>query len=196
MEPFRIAVIAIAAYVIIGLAPFLESGQFVLPIGLFKPTFFIIAVLGFIQQKKRLKFNDYVLLLWSLLFAFTSKFIIDLVWGASMTPEATERFFTLQAWLHLLAYLILMLWMTGYAWRKMYIFGTLQLIGATGMLACLLLNFYIWLPLPALLWFIGVALQKEKEEVPYAIAVFMIFFICSAWISGCFFGADAILLQL
>src|SRR6218665_3662254 len=196
MDPFRIAIIAIMAYVILGLAPLLDSGQFVLPIGLFKPTFFVILVIGLIVQKKKLQFSDAVALVWTFGLLLTSKFIFDIFWNRELTENQINIYYGIHDIGNLITYIFLLFWMLLIAWREKSRLSIDQVIGALGFFVCLMMNAFIWTIFPLIIWFLGMFFQKKRNALHYGLATFLFFVVVAVWCSAYFFGEDAILLQL
>lgn len=196
MNPFKITIIAIAAYMMLALNLFLDVKQFVLPIGLFKPTFFILALLSLIVVKKKPQPIDWVLLTWTALLSFSSKFFLDIIISQqSMDSHENVILFILSV-AHILAYLLMFFWIILNSRSIETLSRFLQLIGGIGLLACLFMDFYLYVIIPAIVWFVGVMLQKNKTEVYNAISIFLAFVIISLWLTGYFFGAESVLKQL
>lgn len=196
MNPFKITIIAIAAYMMLALNLFLDVKQFVLPIGLFEPTFFILALLILIVVKKKPQPIDWVLLTWTALLSFSSKFFLDIIISQqSMDLHENVILFVLSV-AHILAYLLMFFWIIFNSRSVETLSRLLQLIGGIGLLACLFMDFYLYVIIPAIVWFVGVMLQKNKTEVYNAISIFLAFVIISLWLTGYFFGAESVLKQL
>lgn len=196
MGPLRISIIAIMAFVILGISPLLGSGQFIMPYGLFKPTFFIILVIGLIVQKKKVRFSEATAFVWTLGLALSSKFIFDIFWDNNMTEEKIRFYYSFHDLANLVTYVFLLLWMLLIAWKEKGSWSVLQVIGAVGFFVCLLLNAFEWTILPATIWFGGMLMMKNRHTVDYALAVFLYFVVASTWLSAYFFGMDTILIQL
>ncbi len=198
MNPFKITIIAIAAYMMIALNLFLEVKQFVLPIGLFKPTFFVltIAMLGLVITKRKLNADDWMLIAWTALISFSSKFFLDIVIGQQAMDQQENAILLMISLAHIVAYLLLLLWVLSNAWKSTLLPKTIQIIGGLGMFACLFLDYYIVIIIPSIIWFTGVVLDKAKTENYYGMSVFLVFTIVSTWLTGYFFGAEAVLNQL
>lgn len=197
MEPFRIAIIAIMAFVILGLAPLFDSGQFILPIGLLKPTFSIILLIGLFIEKKKLKLVEYAALVWAIGFLVTSKFLFDIVFRGSVSKSTLNLYYDFHAFVTLISYIALLLWMLLLAWKeKNNSWSIIQAIGAVGMFASLMMNELLWLLPLVIVWYLGIHFQKKKGTVHKALALFLFFTVVATWLSAYFFGHDAILLQL
>jgi len=196
MEPVRITIIAIMAYVILGLAPLLESGQLVLPYTLFKPTFLLILIVGIIVQKKKMQFAESVAFVWTGGLLLTSKFVFDIFWNRELTDNEFNFYYSLRDYTNLATYVSLLLWMLLIAWKENSKLSVIQVIGAIGLFVCLMSNELTWIILPTLVWYSGMFLQKNRKTVNYALAVFLMFTIVSVWLSAYFFGIDAVLIQV
>jgi len=196
MDPVRIAIIAIMVFVILGISPLLGSGQFVLPIGLFKPAFFLILAIGLIVQKTKIKFSEATAFVWTLGLLLSSKFIFDIFWNGSLSEDQINFYYGFHDFTNLVTYSFLLLWMLLIAWRENSRWSVLQVIGGIGFFCCLLLNLFEWTILPVSIWFGGMLLMKNRQTVDYALAVFLFFVVVSTWLSAYFFGVDTILLQL
>lgn len=196
MDPVRIAIIAIMAFVILGLGLLLQSGQFVLPVGLFKPAFFLICAIGLIVQKSKIKFSEVTAILWTLGLLLSSKFIFDIFWNGNLSEEQINFYYWFHDFTNLVTYTFLLLWMLLIAWKENSKWSVLQIIGGIGLFSCLLLNLFEWTILPVSIWFGGMLFIKNRQTVDYALAVFLFFVVVATWVSAYFFGVDAILLQL
>ena len=196
MDPLRVAVIAIMAFVILALAPFLETGTFVLPFGLFMPAFFIIAVAGLIIQSKKPGLSEYIALIWTFGLCVSSKFVADIFLNESTPKDTKEIYLTAKEIIKLIVYLLLLLWIVLQADRTKTIWKWLQIIGGLGILCCLFLEMSGLLIIPTLLWFAGVLVSNKTRDTHYALAVFFTFLVLAGTITGYFFGAEAIILQL
>lgn len=196
MNPFKITIIAISAYMMLAINLFLDVKQFVLPIGLFKPTLFVIAVLSLIVVKKKPQPIDWVLLLWTALLGFSSKFFLDIVINQQAMDSHENIILLVVSIAHIIAYLLLLFWII-YHSRSVNTFPRfLQLLGGVGLFSCLFLDNYLFVLIPAIVWFTGVVLQKNKSEVYYGISLFLVFCVISLWLTGYFFGAESVLNQL
>ncbi len=197
MDPLRVAIIAIMAYVILGLGLLLQSGQFVLPIGLFKPTFLVILIVGLIIQKKKIQLSEIAAFVWASGMLLTSKFLFfDILMNRELSDDQITFYGDLHNWANLVSYIFLLFWMLLMAWKEKSKLSILQVIGALGFFSCLMLNEFVWIILPTLIWYSGVFLQKNRKTANDALAVFLTFVVVSIWLSAYFFGEEAVLQQV
>jgi hypothetical protein len=196
MNPFKITIIAISVFVLTALTLFLDTGHFVMPIGLFKPTLILLVVLCLWFNKKRLIFTDFVLIGWALLLSLSSKFFLDIVLSQKIVSESADGVFAFLSLTHIVAFLLLFLWMILIAWKQDLKSRSIQIVGALGMFACFYANLYVLLIIPTIVWFIGTFIHKQKNETYEAISIFLFFAIAGSWITAYFYGSQAVLLQL
>lgn len=196
MDSFRIAVIAILVFVILGIAPLLDSGQFIIPFGLLKPTFVVILIIGFFIERKKLKLLDYVAMFWTAGLLVTSKFLFEIFLQGRISDNSLEIYKDFHANATLLTYIALLLWMLLLAWKDKNNWSIVQLVGALGIFSSFLLNELFWLLPLVMLWYLGIYFQKKKGTLHSGLAVFFLFTIVVVWLSAYFFGRDAVLLQL
>ena len=196
MNPFKITIIAISAYMMLAINLFLDVKQFVLPIGLFKPTLFVIAVLSLVVLKKKPQPIDWVLVSWTALLGFSSKFFLDIVINQQAMDMHENAILLAISITHIVAYLLLLFWIIFNSRTVDTLPRFLQLLGGVGLFACFFLDNYLLLLIPAIVWFAGVVLQKNKTEIYYAVSLFLVFSVISLWLTGYFFGAESVLNQL
>ncbi len=196
MNPFKVTIIAISVFVLTAFTLFLDTGHFVMPIGLFKPTLILLVVLCLWFNKKRLVFTDFVLIGWALLLSLSSKFFLDIVLSQKIVSESADGVFAFLSLTHIVAFLLLFLWMSLIAWKQDLKSRTIQIVGALGMFVCFYADLYVLLIIPTVVWFIGTLIHKQKNETYDAISIFLFFAIAGSWITAYFYGSQAVLLQL
>lgn len=196
MNPFKVTIIAISVFVLTALTLFLDTGHFVMPIGLLKPTLVLLAALCLWFNKKRLVFTDLVLISWALLLSLSSKFFLDIVLSQKIVSESADGVFAFLSLTHVVAFLLLFLWMILIAWKQDLKSRTIQIVGGLGMFACFYANLYVLLIIPTIVWFIGTLITRQKNETYEAISIFLFFAIAGSWITAYFYGSQAVLLQL
>lgn len=196
MNPFRIAIITISVFLLTALTLFLDTGHFVMPVGLMKPTLIVLVVLCLYFNKKKLVFVDLVLIGWALLLSLSSKFFLDIVLSEDMIGASKSRILAILSLTHLVAFLLLFLWMILISWKQDLKTRSIQMFGALGMFVCFYANLYVLLIIPTVVWFTGTFITKQKNETYEAVSIYLFFVIAGSWITAYFYGSQAVLLQL
>jgi len=195
MTSERIPQIAIATALVFGVIIFLESGKFIMPFGLFKPALFICAVIILIAEKKKLQIVDWLLVGWTAVLAATATFTLQFFFSEETAEKHGELMLTVLSFLQIIGFSLLFLWQIAVSKTSSFFTKSLQIVGAAGMFAALLLNSYFWLLAPTVLWFLGLAIEKKRSS-NYGMALLLFFVIVTCWVSGYFFGMESIAGQL
>ncbi|AEA42495.1 hypothetical protein [Fluviicola taffensis] len=195
MTSERIVLLSILTACIYATTIFAESGVFLLPFGLFKPALFLIASILVIVNK-RFGWQEIMLLLATFSLALSSHVLIQIVvphHTLMVRKDGIETFTTFA----LLAFtLLFFVWQVLIAWKDRTQFRWLQIINGLVMLACLWMNLHLWIIVPTIMWLLSVFLSRNENSLHKSFAGLYGFFIISCWVSGVFFGADAILQNL
>lgn len=195
MSSERIPQIAIATALVFGVIIFLESGKFILPFGLFKPALFICALIILIAERKKMQIVDWLLVGWTTVLAATATFTLQFFFSEESVENHHDLMLTVLSFLQIIGYTLLFLWQIGVSKSSSFFTKFLQIAGAAGMFAALLLNSYFWLLAPTVLWFLGLAIEKKRSS-NYGMSLLLFFAIVSCWISGYFFGMESVVAQL
>jgi hypothetical protein len=78
MSPYRIISLTILTFLLFGFGVFLQDGVFLLPLALFKPSVLLVVLICLIPRYKSIHLPELVLLIWALLWAGTSQFVLQL----------------------------------------------------------------------------------------------------------------------
>jgi hypothetical protein len=195
MTSERIVLLSILTACIYATTIFAESGVFLLPFGLFKPALFILAVVLVIVNK-RFGWQEIMLLLATFSGVLSSKMVLDIFISHTYYFEHKIEIETFTS-LALLSFTIfLLIWQVLIAWKDKTQFRWLQIINGLVMLTCIWTELYFWLIVPTLMWLMSVFLSRNENSLHKSFAGLYGFVIISCWISGVFFGAETILLNL
>jgi lipopolysaccharide export LptBFGC system permease protein LptF len=98
--------------------------------------------------------------------------------------------------LYFFAILIGLGWQIRISFQEKSFLRWLQLANACALSASLMFQLVDWLIVPATMWILIVLSSRGMRSFDRGVALLFYFIICSVWISGYFFGADAVYYSL
>lgn len=201
MSSERIVLLGIMTALMFAVFSFSQSGLFILPFGLYKPGVFIVSIALLINERRKLSLPDYVMLLWALSLALSSRFIHQLFISEHqfITHSETIKFWS--SLFMLIFYLLFFFWQILLVWKEQSYFKWLQMVNALVMFAILLLGYkypllYFWIMVPTMMWITSVFMGRTPNEVHRSMAGMMAFVILSVWFSALYFGMPEVLNNL
>lgn len=195
MTSERIVLLSILTACIYATTIFAESGVFLLPFGLFKPALFLIAAILVIVNKQ-FGWQELLLLLATFALALSSNIVLQIFISHSYYLEHQSGIELFISWAMLSFTVFLFAWQVLIAWKDKTQFRWLQIINGLVMLACIWTELYVWFIVPTLMWIMSVFLSRNENSLHKSFAGLYGFVIVSCWVSGVFFGAEAILVNL
>lgn len=189
----RIVLLAVLTAGMYGLSTYMQDGAFILPFGLYKVGLFVIAILLFIANRKKLRLAEVTLILWSVSLAVSSKFVMQLIFSDRDFEREMDVMITFSSWFFLAFILFFFAWQVIIAMEDKTLYRWLQIANAVAMMICLMMNMFEWFIVPTWMWLMSVFLSRTENPMHKSMAGLVGFIILSSWCSALYFGKEAIL---
>lgn len=193
MTSERIALLSALTACMFAFSIYMQNNLFLLPFGLFKIGLFVAFILMLINERKRPVIGDWLVLIWTLLFSGTSKFILQFFFNEQAFEQGYDTIEFGTSLLLIAGSIVFFAWSIWMVYPLKNAIQGLLLVAGLGALICFLSNSYAFLILPVILGIVGVSLHKELPNHHRSFYYLFGFVVVSTWISAYFLGTDQVL---
>lgn len=193
MASSRIAMLYVLTACMYAFSMFMQRDLWLFPFPLFRMAFPFVMLAMLVADRSKWNKLDGVMLLWGTLLLASSNYTLQLFFSEHYFLTHKSIFGWYSSIVLLLFALVFFTWQLAISWKSKRVWRITQWIGASGFLACMLINDFRLAIVPITLWFIAVMRSPEIPRRYHSIALVFWFVVCAVTISGWYFGQDEVL---